>query len=176
MHPQESPFTGLVDQLGRWQQSLEELRLTVTEDRPATNDVALADQLEDAVTDALAACRMARDCALQAGEAEVRSDRPTAKLRLSQVHEVSNRLGHLHATSLAGWERMRDLNELGRRRGRRWGQWSTACVATLQDWPVQMVATLAQLLRCWQHLVDNAPAGTRPHSVPRQPDATIFRN
>ena len=176
MPTRNSPFASLVTQLERWQQTLEELRLTVAEDRPAADDVALADQLEDAVNDALAACHSAREGAIQATAAEMGSDLNTAKRRLAQAYEEIARLYLLCATTLAGWERMRDLAELGRRRGRRWGQWSRACIVTLQDWPVQMAATSGQLLGCWEQLMDRPASATPPLSVRPPPDLLILRN
>lgn len=159
--PAHDPFQKLVHELGRWREALEALHCTVTEDRPAANDVALADYYENAVTDALGwlaeALQAAERAAEMAGGGE--SFRNVGR-GLALVHARINDLARQHLVEIAGWERVSDLTELGRRRGRQWQRWAEAVRRSLESVPEAQHAAQSALAEAWQAMqFSTAPSG-----------------
>jgi len=146
-------------QLACWYEALEALRCTVNEDRPAANDVALADCYDDAVCDALSSLEQVR--------AEVRGlaqsvNAVAAARGLHRVHTRMNELCRQHSASLIGWERMTALAEVGARRGRSWSQWATALRRTLEGLPDTIFSSQQALAECWQEFAEQLPRGDAP--------------
>ena len=154
----ESTFQHLVQQLARWHEALEALHFTVTEDRPATDDVALADCYENAVTDALGSLQEALAHARHAAQSVATPGQiDRVRRSLYRIHTCVNETAHRCAVDLARWERLRELNQLGRRRGPEWSSWAQTIHHSLDNLPDMLHETQQAVATCWQELTEHMP-------------------
>lgn len=103
----------LCDALRAWCEALEALRLTLTEDRPAPGDSALADGLADAADEVIgwlqeaAAQRASVDGACESARLVARAMRTQGDKLFGRAHQLQ-------------------LDQIARTRGRSWRAWVTA--------------------------------------------------
>jgi hypothetical protein len=152
-----NPFEELEQQLIRWQETLEALECTVAEDRPAANDVALADCFYDAVGEALGWLAEAINAIRGTAQTvALHGDARLAARKLAQAHERMNLLATHHLTQLASCDRITELAELGARRGRQWQRWADAVRRSLAAIPETQRAASTELAAAWQELLSVA--------------------
>ena len=153
------PFQDLERELLRWRDTLEALECTVAEDRPATNDVALADCYYDAVHEALGWLAEAIEAVRRTAQTvATQGDSRFAGRSLGLAHEHIIRLTTHHLTQLASGDRLAELAELGTRRGRQWHRWADAVRRSLSAVPEVHECTNSALASAWQELLANAAA------------------
>lgn len=157
----QNTFQTLAHELERWHDALTALHCTVAEDRPAANDVALADYYESAVTDALGWLSEALDAARAAARAEAGGDSSQVRRALAIVQQRVESTARHHLIELAGWDRVVGLAELGARRGRAWSGWAEAVRRSLEAAPEPQLATQAALADAWQEIAGSSAAPAR---------------
>jgi hypothetical protein len=145
----------LMQPLVSWHETLEALHFTVTEDRPVGDDVALADCYENAVTDALSSLREALAHSRRAAAAPGQLDR--VRHSLYRIHTCVNDTTHHCAVDMACWGRLRELDQLGRRRGPQWSSWSQTVHQSLERLPELSHEIQQALAACWQELAGSLP-------------------
>lgn len=135
---------------------LAELRVTIVEDRPEADDLALIthrrqtiDDLEGDLTEARNAIREARACA------EARDDHRASRTVIA-AHELLLHLEARFVSGLAGYHQLTELVSLGRQRDRLWKAWSDTVRRSVEDCQQALQAATGALLECWKDLAERA--------------------
>jgi|SRR5215831_1926598 len=160
----EKTFRELTRQLRMLVDRLDELRVTVVQDRPTHNDAALVDDLEYAVEDMLGWLKEALE---NSGKAERSVGHPAdlelARQSLSCCQELFHRVDQAFSGNLASYERLRDLARCaGERRGE-WPAWASSVKQGIEQCPLPLEQSRRTLGECWQELAEKA--GTTSISV-----------
>lgn len=151
----EKTFRELSAQLRRLGDRLQELEVTVVEDRPPANDAAIVDSFEDAVADlrgwveeALKAAEMAE----RAVEHPMDIDR--ARQTLTVCQERFHRIEKDFAVKLVSYERMKDLTSFGGERRSGWPSWVTSVKQGIEHCRQPLEDAGKALADCWQEIAE----------------------
>ena len=155
----EKTFQELSTELRKLRDCLEESRLTIVEDRPVKGDAALADNFENGIDDVLGwlgeAIQVA-DEALRALGPPV--DRDRALRSLTNCQEQFSRSEKQFLSDLLSYEKLDQLNRMGREWGGHWKVWSDAVRQSLDRCREPLEAVKKALAACWGEIAERAPA------------------
>src|SRR5690348_8520300 len=120
----ESAFQRLQVELTQLRDALSDLRVTITEDCPRNNEVALVDHFENSVADLLGLVEGALNAIGSAAQAQGPLGRAeAARNALLLVHRRLHRLAQDYRDKLAAYDNIYSLRQLGRERGGEWRSW-----------------------------------------------------
>jgi hypothetical protein len=151
----EATLESLRRELARLHDVVSALRVTVMEDRPARGSVVLVDQLDNLVTELFSSLEEA-DARIAQALQNVQPNGPLDNVRVSlrDVHELINGFTAKYAGELATHERIAQLLEMGRERGREWREWSQEVKTAVERCVTPLKALAAALVVCWSDLAD----------------------
>jgi hypothetical protein len=151
----EATFAQLIRSLERLREAMEHLQLTVREDCP--EELALADSLNDAISDQLGWLTEALDCArVTTVEWERESNPNVVQAQLAKAQRLVNQAMLHQAEHLSGCEQFRLLGDLPQREhARSWRDWARTVEASLATFPRLVYAVLEAERECWQALCDS---------------------
>src|SRR5579862_9659294 len=160
----EKTFQDLSRQMRRFRDRLFEMRLTIVEDRPETNEPALVDDFEDAVEDLRGWLENALVSAAD-GERGVGHpvDLDNARRSLLRCQEQFDRIDERFFSGVASYEKLDDLNNMGRNRDSEWTAWAGAVRQGIDHCRLQIEETRSALKACWQEIAERV--GTTNISV-----------
>jgi hypothetical protein len=157
-------FRDLIRQLRMLCDRLEELRVTVVEDRPAKNDAVLVDNLEDTLTDVLGWLNEAIVDSRKAERAVTAPlDLEQARQSLSRCQELFHQADQSFRTNLVSYEPLQDLAGFARERGGEWAAWFSSVKQGIGQCPQPLEDARTALAECWQEIAEKA--GTTSVSV-----------
>lgn len=160
----EAKFRELIQELGKVQDTLVALRLTVVEDKPAKGDAALVDRLGDVILDMMGfldeALRAARSARKRTGN---QLDFNAARRGLTVCQERVHRVGQQYAVELVSYESLKDLASLGHQRRGEWIPWTTSVKQGIEQCREPLDASTKALAACWQEIAERV--GTTNISV-----------
>lgn len=143
---------------------LEELRVTVVEDRPARNDAVLVDKLEDSVTDVLGWLKEAIESSVKAEKAVAHPlDLEQARQLLSRCQESFHKADQAFRADLVSYEGIQELAAFARERRGEWAAWFSSVKQGIQQCPQPLEDARKGLAECWQEIAEKA--GTTSVSV-----------
>jgi hypothetical protein len=151
----EKTFRKLSTQLHRLHDRLQELRVTVVEDRPSSNDAVIVDRFEYAVEDlvgALAEITAAAKEAQQAVEHPV--DMEQARRALTKCQEHFHKFEQSFNTNLVAYERMKDLTTFGDERKREWPLWVASVKQGIEQCREPVQSASKALAECWEEIAE----------------------
>jgi len=151
----ERTFRELPAQLRRLRDRLQELEVTVVEDRPQANQAVIVDSLEYAVAD----LRGWAEEALQAAEEAERAvghpvDLGRARRALSTCQERFQRIERGFAANLVSYDRIKDLTNFGSERRREWPAWVTSVKQGIEHCREPIEGVGQALAECWQEIAE----------------------
>ena len=156
----ERTFGDLSQRLQELQESLSGLGVTIDEDKPRDDDVALASILSDAVLAAAGFLEEARQAAEEAQRAVAdRCDTDLARRALIRCQKSFHSFGARFAAELCCCERLEDLKSVGQR-GQEWARWAAVAVESLEQCREQVEEIRNALFACWQELTERMGATT----------------
>jgi hypothetical protein len=151
----EKAFQELTTRLRKLRDALMEVRLTVVEDRPVTDEAVLVDHFEYGIEDVLG---WLEDGIKHAAEAEqavgVPLDLDRARRGLSHSQEWFQRAEQRYFGDLVSYVRIEELTSFGRQRRREWQGWAESVKKGLEHCRPAMEETSQALIRCWQELAE----------------------
>lgn len=151
----EKTFHEFSVQLTRLQDRVDELRLTVVEDKPSRNDAVVVDNVELALEDMagwLHETRLAAKTAEKAVAPPVDIDK--ARQALSACQEKFHRVEQVFSASFLSYERIKDLTSFGRERRGEWLAWVNSVKQGI-DHCRQPIENAGQALAaCWQEIAE----------------------
>jgi hypothetical protein len=151
----ESTFAELQHCLKALQEALEALGMTVDEDRPTRDDVIVASRLSD---DLLATRGLLEEVLGAADEAigaiGYPLDGERARRALILCQQRFQRFAHAFSFELAGYDRLDDLINVGRERGRRWSDWVSVVKQGIEQSRILSEEIGNSLFLCWQELAE----------------------
>src|SRR5579872_1227382 len=157
----EKTFRQFAASLSRLRDRLEELRITVVEDKPPANGAAIVDAVEYAVEDllgwlneALAAGKRAEQAVRHPLNMEV------ARRELTVCQEQFHRIGQGFSANLASYERLRDLGRFGRERRGEWPSWVTSVQQGIDHCRPPLDEAGQALAECWQEIAERVGAAS----------------
>jgi len=160
----EAKFRELILELGKVQDTLVALRLTVVEDKPAKGDAALVDRLGDVILDMMGfldeALNSARTAQKRTGHT---LDLNAARRALTTCQERVHRIGQLFAVELVSYEILKDLASLGHQRRGEWVPWTNSVKQGIEQCREPLDLAAKALAACWQEIAERV--GTTSVSV-----------
>lgn len=152
----ETTFRMLTVKLRRLHGILKAVVLTVG-DQPTQRGTVLADELENALLDMMGRLEEARTAAWAAEKAvALPVDIDRARRALAICQEGFHRVETKFAEQLVCYERLRDLNSLGRERGGEWKSWAGSMKNAIEECRAPLEKVRKALAGCWQELVEHA--------------------
>jgi hypothetical protein len=133
---------------------LGELRVTVVEDRPDANDLALIAHRRQTIEDLVGDLTEASNAIAEGRTAADGSDDHGVSRAIVAAHETLLRLAVRFATGVGGYEQLAELLALGRNRGRAWSSWSHTVRRAVEDCRQALQATEGGILECWRDLAE----------------------
>ncbi|MFL6196151.1 MAG: hypothetical protein ACJ75H_18370 [Thermoanaerobaculia bacterium] len=156
----EASFRELDDRIKAVREAFSNLRVAVVEDGPRRGAPMLVDQLGDAATDLLG---WLEEAAEVGAEGLRRAGRPrdleAAQAALLACHERLQQVGQRFATELLNCERVTEIHDLGRERGRSWQLWSESIEKSLDHCQTGLLGAGGAVLECWKEISELAGAG-----------------
>jgi hypothetical protein len=153
--PLEMAFHELSVQLRKLRDTFLGVRLTVVEDKPPRDEVALVDRFGDAVEDIVGWIEEALAAAIEGEQAVANPlDMYRTRTALTTCQERFNRLAQQFASDLVSYERIDDLIKFGRRRGGEWRRWANTVRESLEQCRQPLHEVSHSLFMCWQELAD----------------------
>lgn len=160
----EKTFRELTRQLHMLRDRLDELRVTVVEDRPTKNDAALVDDLEYAVVDVLGWLHEALENSVKAERAVTHPvDLEQARQSLSCCQELFHRVDQAFSANLVSYQRLKDLAGFAGGRKGEWPAWARSVKQGIEQCPAPLESARKALAECWQEIAEKA--GTASISV-----------
>ncbi|MGZ4828858.1 MAG: hypothetical protein ACXV78_04380 [Candidatus Angelobacter sp.] len=160
----EKTFREFSIQLRRLGDRLQELRVTVVEDKPSKNDAVIVDNFEYAVEDLLGwlnetleAARKA-ECAVEQG-----MDLNEARRALTKCQEQFHRLEQDFNANLLSYEKVKDLTRFGSERRGHWQSWVSIVKQGIEQCRQPLEDAGKVLAECWQEIAEKV--GTTSISV-----------
>jgi hypothetical protein len=128
-------------------------------DKPLHDEAALADGLENAVLDAVGVLQEARKAALNARTAvgpPVDLDRAWRALTICQerFHTIEKQFSE----DLVSYEKLRELDRLGTKRGGEWLPWAGNAKQSIEECRPPLEEVSRAVARCWQEIAEHAGA------------------
>ncbi len=172
----EKTFRKFSTQLRRLLDRLQELRVTVVEDKPTSNDAAIVDKLEYAVEDLLGWLNEV----IEAGRIAERAvghplDMEQARRALTTCQEQFHRLEQSFGVNLISYERVKDLTSFGRERRGEWPSWVTSAKQGIEQCRQPLEEAGKALAECWQEIAERVGAlsvSVRNTNIGQKIDAT----
>jgi hypothetical protein len=154
----EGTFADLSRRLHELQEALGGLGVTIDEDKPRGDDVALASILSDAVLAGGGFLEEARQAA-EEGQGAVFDPRDAdlARRALILCQTSFHRFAAHFAAELCCCERLEDLKSVGRR-GQEWARWAAVAARSLEQCREQAEEIRNALFACWQELTERTGA------------------
>jgi hypothetical protein len=156
----EASFRALDDRLKGVREAFTNLRVAVVEDGPQRGAPMLLDQMGDAATDLLGWLEEAAEAAAeglrQAGRPR---DLEAAQAALLACHERLHQTGQRFAADFLSCERVAEIHDLGRERGRAWKLWSESVEKSLDHCQAGLLGSGGAVLECWKEISELAGAG-----------------
>lgn len=156
----EASFRELDDRIKAVRDAFSNLRVAVVEDGPRRGAPMLVDQLGDAATDLLG---WLEEAAEAGAEGLRRAGRPrdleAAQAALLASHERLQQVGQRFAAELLNCERVTEIHDLGRERGRSWQLWSESIEKSLGHCQTGLLGAGGAVLECWKEISELAGAG-----------------
>lgn len=160
----EATFRDLLGQLRMLHDMFLALRLTVVEDKPVRGEAALVDHFEDAILDAMGTldeCLKSAQAAQKAVGHPVDLDR--ARRSLANCQEKFHQIESQYSESLASYEKLKDLADLGKERRGEWLPWSASVKDGVEQCRRHLDGVRKGLGICWQEIAERV--GTTTVSV-----------
>jgi hypothetical protein len=157
----ESSLDSLRRKLATLQESIADLQVTVTEDKPSRGGTLLVDQLDSVVTELSSTLEEAEtrsNDALQAARNSSQLDQCRGALRA--IHELVNRFTAQYSHDLAAHDPVSQLLEMGRERGREWREWSQEVKTAILRNTGPARETADALVECWSELAERLARGS----------------
>jgi hypothetical protein len=151
----ETTFESLRRELARLKEGVSALHVTVAEDKPVAGAVVLVDQLDNLVTDLSGAVEEADARSAQVIQGNQLNGPPDqSRIALREIHALINRFTALYAGELAAHDRIEQLLEMGRERGREWRDWSQVVKTAIERCAPPMKAAAGAIMECWSDLAE----------------------
>ena len=156
----ETRFNELDGRLQALGEALNDLRISVAEDRPRQGAPLLVDQLADAVMELLGwhAAAAAAAAAALAGAGRPR-DLDGAQGGLLACQDGLQHIADRFAADLLNSRRLAQLGDLGRERGREWRLWAATVGGALDQCQQGLLACGQAAGNCWSELADLISCG-----------------
>jgi len=136
--------------------TVQEVRLTVVEDRPVSNEAVIVDHYEYRVEDIMGWLEEAvksASTAAQATGSPVDLDR--ARRALAKCQELFHRVQKRYGSDLISYWSMDELTTFARQRRGEWQAWSESVKRGLEQCREPMEEASAQLSQCWEELTEH---------------------
>jgi hypothetical protein len=161
--PLEKTFHESSVRLHRLKERVEELRLTVMEDRPPGPDAQIVDHFEYGVEDILGYLNETLQLAASAERAvEPPVHLDVARHALTKCQERFQRMENVFSSSLTSYERLKDLASFASER-RRWQPWVSSVKQGIDHCVQSLDHARTSLRECWQEIAERV--GTTSVSV-----------
>jgi multidrug resistance efflux pump len=151
----EKTFREFTTQLRRVHDRLEELRVTVVEDKPRANDAVIVDRFEYAVEDLFGAVD---EISAAAGEAQRAVGYPLdieqARQALTRCQEQFHKFEQGFNAHLVSYERIKDLTTFGTERRGEWPSWVASVKQGIEQCREPVEAAGRCLAECWAELAE----------------------
>lgn len=156
----EASFQELDARLRSACEAFTDLRVAVVEDVPQRGAPLLVDQLGDAATDLLGWLEEAAGASAEGlGHAGRPRDLDAARDALLTCHERLHQVGQRLSAGLTSCERVTEIHDLGRERGRAWRLWSESVEKALDQCQTALLEAGGAVLGCWKEIAELAGAG-----------------
>lgn len=153
----EKTFRNLSTQLHRLHDRLQELRVTVVEDRPQSNDAVIVDRFNDAVEDLVGTLTGITASAKEAQQAVGHpADIEQARRSLTACQEQFHKFEQDFNANLVSYERMKDLTTFGSERRGEWPSWVTSVKQGIEQCRQPVQDSGRALGECWEELAERA--------------------
>lgn len=151
----EKTFRQLSAWLCRLCDRLEELQVTVVEDRPAQDDAVVVDRIENTVTDLLG---WVKETIAAAKKAEAATGHPVdidqARRSLAICQEKFHLVDRGFSAGLVSYERVSDLTGFGRERRGEWPSWVASVRQGIEHCRRPLEEAGGALAECWQEIAE----------------------
>jgi hypothetical protein len=156
----EATFRALDDRLKGVREAFTDLRVALQEDSPRRGAPLLVDQLGDAATDLLGWLEEAAEAGDEAlGHAGRPRDLEAVQSGLLTCHERLHQVAQRFAADLLSYERLGEIRDLGRERGRAWSLWSASVGKALDQCQAGLLAAGDAVLDGWKEVSELAGVG-----------------
>jgi hypothetical protein len=153
----ESSFRNFSSELRKLLEALQELRLTVVEDRPSRNDAVVVDNVEYAMEDMLGWVQESCEAAAVAQQAVGHpADLDRARQALAMCQEKFQRVEQAFSTKLVSYESIKNLTRFGCERKGEWRLWVAAVKQGIERCRLPLQVAAAALVECWKELAERA--------------------
>jgi hypothetical protein len=153
----EKVFREFAVRLLRLRDRVQELRLTVVEDRPPKRDAVVVDDFEYAVEDILGWLAEAID---GSGKAAKAAGHPVnidaARRSLTSCQEKVRQIEKCFAAKLASYEKVSDLTKFGAERRGEWPSWVSSVRQGIEQCRQPLEDAGGGLAECWQEIAERA--------------------
>jgi hypothetical protein len=157
----EAAFHDLAVQFEKLRDVLCGLRLTVVEDKPSEGDAMLVEDFGDTVMDLLEGVDGASAAANEGRKAAGHPlDVERARRALAACHERFNRTMYHFSSDLMRYERVSELERLGRERGGEWPVWTFSVKESLDHCQQPFYDVNQALFQCWQEIAERVGMGS----------------
>jgi hypothetical protein len=155
--PLETRLETLYMRTHRLAESLGEVRTTIREDHPSSDDSVLVDMFGDAVDDLLGWVAESQDSVLAAQQAlTVPINVDHVRKGLLACHQTCQRVEHRFVCDVVRYERIAGLMRLGRERGGEWRAWAAGVKEGLERCHQPLADLDSALLDCWLDLSERS--------------------
>ena len=156
----EASFRELDARLQAAREAFTDLRVVVVEDGPQRGAPMIVDRLGDAATDLLGWLEEAAE----AGAAGLRQaarprDVEAAQAALLDCHERVQQVAQRFAADLLNCERVAEVHDLGRERGRAWKLWAASVQTSLDRCQAALLEADGALLDGWKEVSELGGVG-----------------
>jgi hypothetical protein len=152
----ESTFRGLYDHFKRLQDNLKALYLTVAEDKPLSGEAALVDRMEDTIMETMGLLDGCLSCSHSAQKCVDQPDLDRARRALNKCQEHFHCAERQFSNELVPYEKLRDLANIGGRRGKEWASWAGSVKYGLEQCKGPFDESSKALAACWQELAEHS--------------------
>jgi hypothetical protein len=157
----EKTFRAFSTQLRQLLDRLQELRVTVVEDKPTSNDAAIVDKLEYAVEDLLGWLNEVIEAGIIAERAVgYPLDMEQARRALTTCQEQFHHLEQGFSANLISYERVKDLISFSRDRRGEWPSWVTSVKQGIEQCRQPLEDAGKSLAECWQEIAERVGAAS----------------
>lgn len=156
----EASFKELQARLSTAREAFTDLRVAVVEDSPRKGAPVLVDQLGDAVTDLLGWLEEAAEAAASGlREAERPRDLEGAEAALLACAERCQQVAQRFGAGLLCCDRIVEIYDLGRERGREWRLWSGSVQEAIHHGQEGLLGAFEALFGCFREIAELSGAG-----------------
>lgn len=164
--PMEKTFRELMLNLRGLGERVQELGITVNQDRPKSNDAALVDDFEYAVFDVTGWLNEALGAAVEAHRAvEEQVDLSRARRALAACQEKFRRVEDTFSTNLFAYERVKDLTRFGRERRGEWPAWAAMVRVGIEHCRKPAGQVRDSIIECWQEMAERGGPSISVHAT-----------